>query len=512
MFILHNFFTNSLTNQLIKKINHLFNKYGKESRLLDYLGNTPAYTSESCLQESVFFLAITRLFNFFITPLANAGNFLRQQASWSRLGNISLPATLTESRAWKILSGIRVESALWLFISYPIIDFTLRKIPQLSFLSSGWDEILLLAIIIAWPFQMALRGKIYYRYTSLDIPILVYIGLTLFLFFMRSWNISLAVEGMRIYLEYLIWFFVGSNLLLSRRQFNALMKGIVAVAIIVAAVGVFQQIIGIETPEEWVDKAEAAIQTRVFSIVVSPNVLGSLLIPFMMITAGQLLTTNKRLERWLYLGALAIQAACMVFTYSRGAWLAFALSAVVFCFLYNPRLLILAAAAAFAAVKFVPGIGSRFSYLFSSAYISSSQRGGRLALWQSAIDKFKYDPVFGSGFGTFGGAVAARRVPGGYYVDNFYLKTLAESGIIGLAALIWLLFSLFRSGYSACKKIKDSNLYIMGAAIFSGLLGIAAHNAVENIFEVPMMTSYFWLLAGMLLALPAISNAEDKSR
>ncbi|MCL6611470.1 MAG: O-antigen ligase family protein [Peptococcaceae bacterium] len=481
-------------------------KYGADSRILGRLGSPPRYASARCAEGSLVLGTASRAVSCLFRPLMAAGDFLRRQAAGSRVLNLKVPAALAESRILKAAAGIRVESALWLVILYPVIDFLLRSVPSLRFLSSGWDELVLLAVILSWPVQMALRGRLTYRYTALDLPILVYIGITLFLFFMRSKNVSLAVEGSRIYLQYLVWFFVGSNLLLNRRQFNALVRGIIAVAVLVSAVGIFQYVTGVETPAQWVDQAEAGIRTRAFSIVVSPNVLGSLLIIFAMITGGQLLASRSRPERWACLAALAAIAACMVFTYSRGAWLAMGLAAAAFSLMYNPRLLILMAAMFLAAAKLVPGIGARLSYMLSPAYLASSQRAGRLALWQAALDRFRQDPLFGTGFGSFGGAVAARRVPGSFYVDNFYLKTLAESGIIGLAALVWILGSALRCGYAAYKKISRGGLKIMAAAILSALLGVAAHNGVENIFEVPMMATYFWLLAGILAALPDIDE------
>ncbi|NTW05057.1 MAG: polymerase [Peptococcaceae bacterium] len=501
---------NSLVFQLVTSSLKTLDKYKEKSSLIRFLTTPPLYTKDAFLKKSGLYSLLSKALSTMARPFTAAGAFFDTYRPYSKISGLKLPKAAQDSSSWRTLSGIRVESALWLMIFYPIIDFFLRKIPSLAFLSSGWDELLMVAILLAWPVQMAFRDRLHYRYTPVDLPILIYIGITLFLFFMRSWNLSLAMEGTRVYLEYLIWFFIGSNLLQNKKQFYALMKGIALVALIVAAYGIFQQITGIETPAEWVDKAEAGIQTRVFSIVVSPNVLGSLLIPFIMITGGQLLSSHKRWERWAWLGVLGVLATCMIFTYSRGAWLALGLAALIFCLLYNPRLIFLAIIGAFAAIKLVPGIGSRFSYLFSSAYINSSQRGGRLALWQAALEKFKHDPIFGSGFGTFGGAVAARRVPDGFYVDNFFLKTLAEAGIIGLMAFVWLLFSLIRSGWAAFKSIRDPDLKIMAGAILAGLIGVAAHNGVENIFEVPMMASYFWLLAGMLLALPMIEKTPEK--
>ena len=46
---------------------------------------------------------------------------------------------------------------------------------------------------------------------------------------------------------------------------------------VMAMHGVFQYIIGVEMPAGWVDQNEAGVRTRVFSILTSPNVFGSLL-------------------------------------------------------------------------------------------------------------------------------------------------------------------------------------------------------------------------------------------
>ncbi|HBV96281.1 MAG TPA: polymerase [Desulfotomaculum sp.] len=483
--------------------------YGAGSFVLKKISTRPTYTSGETITGSILVRWACALAALLLSPLAALGKALRQSASGSLFNSIKTPAAQSKSVIIRAAAGIRVETALWLVISYPVLDFLFDKIPALGFVSGSWDELLLVFIIAAWPVQMAVRGHLSYRYTGLELPLLIYLGFTLFLFFMRSPNISLAIEGLRVYLEYMIWFLVGSNLILNRKQFNALVKGLIAVAVLVSAYGIFQYITGVSTPESWVDKAEGSV-SRVYSIVVSPNVLGSLLLLFIPVTAAQMLNSTGRLGRFIYLAALAAQLACLVLSSSRGAWLAFGASAAIFCLMYKPRLMVLLAAAATAAINLVPSIAARLGYLFSPAYLASSSRGGRLALWTMAYNKFLYSPVLGSGFGTYGGAVAARRVPGSTYVDNFYLKTLVESGLIGLLALLWVLFEVFRHGYAAYKKIGCPSLKLMATALITGLLGVALHNSVENIFEVPMMATYFWFLAGVLLSLPHIEETPDK--
>lgn len=510
MTILKEMITNSLLYRFLSATYSLFMKYGPSSSVMKNLVTPPRYCSPKMMNGSLAYASISRVTGLLFSPLVTAGPTLRQWAQGSLLYCPDVPPLIAGSYVYRTLTGVRVETALWLVISYPVIDYLMRSLPALGPLSGIWDELLLLFIIFSWPIQAAIQGRPAYRYSSLDLPILIFAGITIFLFFMRSPNVFLAAEGARVYLEYILWFFIGSNLILNRHQFNALMTGITAVAALIAAVGIMQYIIGVQMPSSWVDQAETTIKTRVFSIVTSPNVLGSLLLFFIPITTAQLLTAKKRHSRIIYLAILAAELACMALTFSRGAWLALVGSAAVFSLMYNPLLLILMAAGAIAAVKLVPGIGARISYLFSSAYLASSSKGGRIALWQMGLDKLKQDPLFGTGFGSFGGAVAARKVPGSTYVDNFYLKTAVESGLIGLLAFLWILFSTFRCGYSAYKKIQDSHLKTMATAIIAGLLGVALHNAVENIFEVPMMATYFWFMAGVLISLPRIDDHSIK--
>lgn len=250
------------------------------------------------------------------------------------------------------------------------------------------------------------------------------------------------------------------------------------------------------------DQAETAVRTRVFSVVGSPNVLGSFFVLMIPITLSQALAAGSKAEKIFYLACLAPMLASLIFTYSRGAWIAFAVGLIIYGLLYNWRILIGLVFGAFAGLMAVPGISSRINYLLSPEYLMSSSKGGRIERWTKAIEVWQAHPLVGEGFGRFGGAVADRNIPGSIYVDNFYLKTLAESGIIGLLALILLFFAGLRCSLNSFNRLTDPYFRCLAAGIIAGLCGVLVHNSVENIFEVPMMASYFWLLLGTVAALP----------
>ena len=71
----------------------------------------------------------------------------------------------------------------------------------------------------------------------------------------------------------------------------------------------------------------------------------------------------------------------------------------------------------------------------------SASLNGRQYLWRVALDQFDAHPIAGGGAGTYGSYWLAHRTCSLYVVNahSLYLETLAEEGIVGLAALLLLL-------------------------------------------------------------------------
>ena len=119
-------------------------------------------------------------------------------------------------------------------------------------------------------------------------------------------------------------------------------------------------------------------------------------------------------------------------------------------------------------------------------------------------------PWIGLGLGMFGGAIAMQhQIIDGmeyFYLDNYYLKIMAEMGYLGCGAFILLLVFLavvgFRSVYRG-KKLSlpkgATSMRPLAAGMLSGLCGVLVHCYFENIFEEPYMMAYFWILAAMIV-------------
>jgi O-antigen ligase len=369
---------------------------------------------------------------------------------------------------------------------------------------------------------------------------------------------AIGIEGFRASFQYIFAFFAAFFLLRNRVHMLTMLYIMVGIGLLMGLHGVYQYIAGVPMPGNWLDAGEN-VRTRAFSIVGSPNVLGSYMAFSTFLAVGlslwhlqlsQLLNKTKLFSTFsfdnsdnispyhtnsskldtigtsklakifsnnkvqlllclFFLGAAAVMALCLLLTFSRGALLAFgasmALVAVIISLMYDRRMLFAVVGLAIIGVGAVyvlaPTVVERLVYVFSPEYFEKSSQGGRITRWLNAFDRMRHEPFFGAGLGQYGGAVGARHF-GTIYVDNYYAKTWAEMGLVGISLFLWLVGALLKNGYQAWKNVWDSEFRFIAAGLFGGLLAVILHNGVENIFEVPFMNVLFWLTAGILLSLP----------
>lgn len=436
-------------------------------------------------------------------------------ASWLHkilfaLGDLGLKAARSSFFArclgWAFRSA---EYALVLPLAYLLLDYVLRLYSPLAFLTGIWDEVLFLFLLLVMLGTAAVRkrrllGTPFFLYFSL------YLAVYLFLFLVKGPADSQAVEGLRVYVQYPLWFFLGANLLYSRRQFRRLGDFFLLVALVAALYGIYQYVAGVEIPTSWIDsKVETSLKTRVFSFAGSPNLLGSLMVLALPMALGGCMAARPWRKKTFYLIIFGISALCLVFTFSRGAWLACLLALVLFGLWVDRRIIYGLVLVALLTPMALPSVYDRLAYMATPEFKASSERGGRLGRWDKSLAVWQTSPATGVGLGRFGGAVAARYFPDdSFYTDNFYLKTGVEAGWIGLFALLFLLLMGIRLARSSLDGVGEDPIGLMGLGILAGLVGVLGHNLVENIFESPMLATYFWLFLGLLVGLGRVEEKE----
>ncbi|NPV93438.1 MAG: polymerase [Firmicutes bacterium] len=398
--------------------------------------------------------------------------------------------------------------SLYLVVGYVLFDYFIRQFPGTSWLAGVWDELLFFSIIGLWAVGSLWDGNPHYRPSALGWPIMVFVSVSTFLLLVVSPQFNIAFEGWRVVVEYILWYFVGLNLLSSRGQAKGLMITFLILGTVLALHGIYQYAIGVEIPSSWIDSQhETAVRTRAFSILGSPNVLGSLFVLIIPMGLALFLSEKEKARQLLYLTSLGLLSVCLLFTFSRGAWLSLAGALVFFGLRQDRRVIVLLLLVIIATPAIFPSASERLAFLTTPEFRASSEAGGRLARWEISLDRWERHPYTGLGLGRFGGAVANRHEETRwFYTDNYYLKTATEMGLIGLTAFLWLLLNCLRAGSQAIARLRDPYWQLLGVGILAGLIGVLLHNTVENIFEVPALTTYFWFWLGILVGLGQLDH------
>lgn len=394
---------------------------------------------------------------------------------------------------------------LFIVAAYAPIDWLLRDIWQVEGLSSIWDEALMLVCLFWVVAQRMLADKpLQSRLNNVDLGVGAYLLCGLVLLLYTVTNLGVNITGFRASMQYLLIFFLVVRLIRDDRDFQMMYDVMILIAAAIALYGIYQFIIGVEIPEHWTDQAEQSVRTRVFSIFSNPNILGGYMVLFAPMAIGRAYaskTVGEKLFFWFC--GLCMCGACL-FTMSRGAWMALAIAAVLFALIVDRRLFVAILVAAIAAC-FLPFVRSRIGYLFTADFAESNARGGRAKRWGVAFNYLDEGDAWtgGLGYGIYGGAVAVQNKINPHfeymYVDNYYVKTLAENGIVGLCGLLTSLTSLLWSGVRACARTAGTPKKALCAGMLAGIVATLAESFFESLWEEPYMMAIFFAVAAMLV-------------
>jgi O-antigen ligase len=403
--------------------------------------------------------------------------------------------------------GRPISQLFSLFGKNAYFDFIAAKSVSPPALSSYWDELAMLACFGVWFYKwLRHRQEKPLRKTPLDISIILFMAVGLVLLFAAAPDMTIGIEGLRVVIQYMLWFFVVTQLLKSPEGAKRLLNILVLSGLLVGLYGVYQFIIAVNVPAHWTDMKEGYVRTRVFSIFTTPNMLAGYLTLLIPAAVGLFVAEKSKPRKVYYASAIAIMGMCLLFTMARQGWIACGISLIVYVWFKNKKLLlpaVLGVVALFVfCMFFLPSVSSRILYLLSPDYIMSSSKGGRVFRWTQALELFGQNFWTGMGLGQYGGSVAlSHKLNNSVSLDNYYLKTAVEMGIFGLTALLMLVYSLFAWCSRAVAKIREPGQKDWAIGLLSGLVGVILYNFTENMLEIPLISTYFWMCAGIVMFL-----------
>ncbi len=415
---------------------------------------------------------------------------------------VSLPIALVLLTLTLMLLTIDkwMDKIIYVPVFYIFVDYLIRKISIFGPISTIWDDLLLLGMFVLLFYRRyKSEGKLRYEFTPMDLSVLIFILFGVSHVLIVAPDLSIAIEGFRAVFQQVFWYFIITQFIQTPKQAKKAMNIIALMGLMLGIHATYQYVAGVQMPGNWIDSSES-IRTRAFSIVGSPNILGVIFVLFMPIVLGLVLSAKQIALKVFYGLSLMFMTFGLVFTLSRGSWLAFGFSMLVFALFINRKIIIHLGALVGIFIVSGSGFSQRLLFMFSPTYMLKSAAGGRIMRWMAGIDKWSESPIFGVGLGRYGGAVAMNNKLAPFYVDNYYLKTLVEMGIYGIVAFILMIVSFIHFGIKTIKYQTTSQTRLLTIGLYTGCVGVLVQNCVENIFEVPAMVFYFWLTVALLNA------------
>ena len=98
---------------------------------------------------------------------------------------------------------------------------------------------------------------------------------------------------------------------------------------------------------------------------------------------------------------------------------------------------------------------------------------------------------------------------------NVFAQTFAGKGLVGLAALCWLLLEMGRAGWQRARGATPSTpltLDVGGRIVLVATLALALYGVVQEVFYIPALLLLVFMIVGLAAGLrrrPRQSTADD---
>ncbi|MFQ5718320.1 MAG: O-antigen ligase family protein [Acidobacteriota bacterium] len=249
-------------------------------------------------------------------------------------------------------------------------------------------------------------------------------------------------------------------------------------------------------------------------IVIQPNLYAGFLVLYSffflsLLVAYPLTRTGKLLVG----GGAALVLINLVYTLSRGAWLAFMAAALFISVARARKLLIPLLIVAGALYLWLPDVAtSRFQSGFEGEYdprflteenVTVDEAASRIVQWKNFLPLLVEHPVFGVGFGRFGFTIYQKRIDEkARSAHSSVIEIGIEEGLIGLGFYAALLFVIFTGASQIFSRSADPVDQSLAIGLMAATVALLVLDLTGTRFRNSNIMAFFWILCGMTLNAP----------
>ncbi|THA84317.1 O-antigen ligase family protein [Streptomyces sp. A0592] len=288
-----------------------------------------------------------------------------------------------------------------------------------------------------------------------------------------------------------------------RARLDVLLRRAVVMGTVVAAIGFYDfftatniadsiSIPGLSSSVPQITTLDRGAFTRPRSTTAQPLEFGgmlALLLPFAVQQAFD--PVRRHLKAWRRWAPVALMGGALPLTVSRTSIIGALIVILVMVPRWKPQRrwtaigVLVGAVACFKVI--IPGLIGTITALFASFLSNSdSSTQARTVKYSAIVPYLDERPLFGRGLGTF--------IPELYFfTDNQYMLTLAEMGLLGLLALLFLFLTGIHQGGAIRRLAAGESDRELGQAFFASALVALVVSATFDALSFPMFAGMFFL-------------------
>lgn len=327
-----------------------------------------------------------------------------------------------------------------------------------------------------------------------------------------------------LFVCFLAAYFIVSCCINSGEWIRRIIYTSVTSAMVVALYGIVQYAFGTFGANAWLDSdLFEGISGRAISTLENPNMLGEYLIMILPMALSLFMAKGENTKKYTFM-CTASMGMCLILTWSRGAWLGFIFSMVIFLLIWNKRSMWLFAGGLLALpvlpIILPDSIISRFTSIGNLADTSTSYR---VHVWRGAVHMLRDNFFNGIGVGeaawyelypeySLSGIEAAP------HSHNLFIQIALEQGVFGLVVFLVILFLLLRMSFNLFARMSSKvselgekayyNTRLLVAGPICGLAGVLLQGLTDYSWYNYRVYLMFWLVLALIPALVKHSSRE----
>ncbi len=303
------------------------------------------------------------------------------------------------------------------------------------------------------------------------------------------------------YLEFFVVYFMAVNYLQEEGPVRRLLATAFVTCAISAAIGIAQIPSG--------ERVAAPFEGKYGE----PNTFGGYLVFMLALILGQALsarTLSSQVRWWSFGGLVTLP---LLYTLSRSSWLAAIPMLLTLIVLSRRRLalmVVLGGLMILGPLAFPEQVVNRYNYTLHAKVDRGQYRIGasrldtstsaRLDSFKHGIDGWTRSPLFGYG------------VTGFAFMDAQFIRVLVETGLVGMAAFLWLLWRISRVAWGAHRVAAGSRFEGLTLGYLAGLAALVTQGIGTNTFIIVRIMEPFWFVTGVITMLPLLQGENVSSR